>query len=83
MPGTSWILRGSTRESCRMPGTLIPWNWTGENSMIRPVQLIRKPTTPVKTGTESRWSHSTCWKNQSISSAISHLSSADPRVARD
>jgi hypothetical protein len=59
-----------------MPGTVTPWNRTGENSMIRPVQLIRKPTTPVKTGIEPTWSQSACWKNQSISSAISHLSSA-------
>ncbi len=71
MPGTSWSLRGSTRESWRIPGMVTPWNRTGENSMITPVQLISQPTTPVKIGTESRCSQSTCWKNQSISSAIS------------
>ena len=52
-----------------MPGTVMPWNRTGENSIIRPVQLISQPTTPVKTGIESKCSQSTCWKNQSISSA--------------
>ena len=39
--------------SWRMPGTVTPWNRTGVNSMIRPVQLISQPTTPVKTGMES------------------------------
>src|SRR5690349_11085090 len=70
-PGTSWSLRGSTRESCLRPGTLNPWNRTGENSMIRPVQLISQPMTPVKTGIVAMWIQPcapTCWKNQSISS---------------
>ena len=79
-PGTSWILRGSTRESWRMPGTVTPWKRTGENSITRPVQLISQPTTPVKTGTESRCSQSTCWKNQSISSSMSHRPLASGQV---
>ena len=53
-----------------MPGTVTPWNRTGENSMISPVQLISQPTTPVKIGMESRCHQlSTCEKFQSISSS--------------
>ena len=55
-----------------MPGTVTPWKRTGENSITRPVQLISQPTTPVKTGMERTCHQSTCWKNQSISSSISH-----------
>ncbi len=53
-PGTSWILRGSSVASSRKPGTVTPWKRTGLNSIHRPDQLIRKPTTPVKTGIEAK-----------------------------
>ncbi len=65
-----------------MPGTATPRKRTGENSMTRPVQLIRNPTTPVNSGTERRCSQSTCWKHQSIGRAIAHLSSAGPAEGR-
>ena len=50
IPGTSWSLRGSSVESSYRPGTVRPWNWTGLNSMISPLQLISHPIAPVKNG---------------------------------
>jgi hypothetical protein len=41
MHGTTCMRRGRKGHSVRSPGSRVPWNWSGWNSMSTPDQFVR------------------------------------------